>query len=389
MAKILLLSVDRVLAESISDAMGQRASVSLVQAIDPEQVNGPCLIVLDRSAIPPTRSLSTAIATIAGNAPESPVVVTMDRQEPSEILAAVRAGAADVLQRNAPTEEISVVLGRLLNSTVVGHSKRGEFTLILSVDHEAAAIAATDIALTKCADTSSVLLVDCTLPTSACEAYLDLKVTYGIASAVADIERLDLSLLNSTLAKDQKSGLMLLTFDGGTGTEPVGLSPSDIAALMRLLKASCDRIVFCAGSLRNSSLLNELASMAERIEIVCTQSIRELEATRRMLDRINPDAATLDRSRLLMWDHKAAVLLDGRRMSDVLNVRSSIGVPVDQVQMRNALNSGRPIALETSAGSYMQVIRRLAGVANKGATSVPVRFPKWLFNLTGRLRAYK
>lgn len=362
MARILLLSVDRALAASIGEAIGERARVELVQAIEPEDREGVGVIVIDRAAIAPEKSLGVAISEVADMAAGWPVILATDDKDTEEVLKAIRAGASDVIARSGEGKEVAEVLARLLTSALVETGAGGQLTLVLGVDGEATSIAATDIALLRCKARSTVLLVDCSLPSSACETYLDMKVTYGIASAIADIERLDASLLSSSVARHEQSELMLLTLDGGTGAEPVGIAPSDFVALVRLLRTCCSDVILSAGSLRHAGLLRELGSLADRVEVVCRQSIRELEATRQLLERIGPDTPTVGRMRLLMWDHLPSVLLDGRRMAEVLGIGPVLGIPLDRAHALNSLNGGNPMALAADTGAYGQAMRRAAGV---------------------------
>lgn len=362
MAGIVILSVDRTLAGRITDSLGGRVPVTLAQTLEPRMATGATVVIVDRSAIPPERSLAATISAVVEVAGSCPVVLATDDRDTDQVLCAVRAGASDVIDRTAGGSEVGEVLMRLLNAVITDSGDSGRLTVLLGVDHEATAIAATDIAIARGRGRPGTLLIDCTLPTSAAEAYLDLRVEYGLASAVADLERLDASLLSSALARHEPSGLMLMTFDGGTGAEPVGIAPTDIAALVRLLRTSCSEIVLCTGSLRHGGLLRELVVAANHVELVCAQSIRQLEASRRLLDKIGADAATLDRMRLLLWDHQPGVLLDGRRMADALGIGGVLGVPVDPVRSRNAINAGRPLALEADGGAYMQAIRRACGM---------------------------
>ncbi|WP_150291505.1 AAA family ATPase [Sphingobium estronivorans] len=364
MATIFLLSVDRMLAQRIDEAMAGRATIELVQSIEREALAGPCLIVIDRAAIPPERALSAAIATVVESASGRPVVLATEDMQAEPLLRAIRAGANDVIPRGGEGAEIAVILARLLNEAVVDRASRGRLTLVLGADRDACAMVATDLAMTGAG--GSTLLIDCTLPTSAAATYLDISVDYGLASAIGDRERLDASLLASTVARHGPSGLMLLTFDGGTGAEPAGLLPGDLAALIRLLRGCCSDVVLNVGSLRHGGLLREVVAEADRVELLCGQSIREIEACRRLLDRIGAERDRVEAMRLLVWDHLPGVLLDGRRMAEALGVGSVLPLPVDRGRMRNALNAGRPLAMEADGGAYMAAIRRACGVAATG-----------------------
>lgn len=364
MAKILLLSVDRMLAQRIEEAAGGRATVELAQSVESEALDGPALIVIDRAAIPPERALSVAIGAVVAGAGGRPVLLATDEMEAGPLLRAIRAGVHDVVPRDGERGEIAPILARLLNEAAADRGSRGRLTLLLGADRDACAMVATDMAVATAAR-GSTLLIDCTLPTSAAASYLDLVVDYGLASAIGDMDRLDASLLASTVARHEPSGVMLLTFDGGTGAEPAGLTPVDLAALIRLLRGCCGHVVLNAGSLRHGGLLREVVAEADRVELLCGQSIREIEACRRLLDRIGTERERIEAMRLLVWDHLPGVLLDGRRMADALGVGAALALPIDRARMRNALNAGRPMAMEADGGAYMAAIRRVCGIAPK------------------------
>jgi pilus assembly protein CpaE len=361
MARIHLLSVDRTLCKRISEAMGEHIAIEMIHSLEEAHFDGPGIVVLDHASLPADRMLSGVLGDLAQAAQGRAIVVATADWNAGPVLQAIRAGASDVLPREASAAEISGVLTRVLNSSVAAHGRLARLTLVLGTDEEATALLATDMALAHSLAQVPSLLIDCTLPSSTAEAYLDLKVDYGVASAVADIDRLDASLLADALAHHERSGLALLTLDGGLGAEPTGVGPNDIVGLVQLLRASCGHIVLCAGSLRNGGLLRELASQAQAIEVVCSQSIRELDACRRLLDRIALDTASAERMRLMVWDHDPRVLLDGRRMADVLGIEPVIQIPVDRVRLRNALNAGRPLMAERDGGAYVQAVRRAIG----------------------------
>lgn len=363
MVRIILLSVDRAFADRIADLAGDGATVHLSPSIAPDLLDDPAVILIDQAALPPERSLTAAIRAVADNAPGRPIILATDDRDADRILQAMRAGADDIIARDGAEEETAAVLARLLNGARAGQAPGGRLTLLLGPDAEAAALVATDMALSLSGPISSTLLVDCTLPTSAAQAYLDLPVSYGLASAIADMERIDASLLSSALARHEPSGLMLTTLDGGMGGEPAGIAPGDIAALVRLLLGCATDIVLCAGSLRHAGLLRDLAAMADRVDLVCAQSIRQLEGARRLIERIGPDGGALSHARLLVWNHQPGIMLDGRRMADLLGVSNHLALPVDRARMLNALNAGRPLALDSDGGAYMQAIRRASGLS--------------------------
>jgi len=362
MAKVYLLSIDRAFAQHIAEAMGERVDVEMVQSIADIVFEGPGVIVVDHAAVPPERSLTAWITAVGDVAQGRAIVLATEDMYAAQVLLAIRAGASDVVARHADGAEISGILSRVLNHAILAQGRAGRMTLVLGADQEATAIAATDMALSCSIAGTPTLLIDCTLPSSTAEAYLDLKVDYGIASAVSDIDRMDTSLLSDALTRHEASGLSVITLDGGTGSEPAGLSPSDVVGLVQLLQASCGNVILCAGSLRHSGVLRELASKAEAIDVVCSQSIRELDACRRLLDRIALDTASVERLRLIVWDHNPHILLDGGRMADVLGIEAVLNMPTDRVRMRNALNAGQPLAMQKDGNGYLQAIRRACAI---------------------------
>lgn len=369
MARIHLLSIDRALAQRITDAMGAHVTVEMEQSLDDAEFDGPGIVVIDHASIPAERAMASVIAEVAQVAPGRAVVLATEDMYAGHVLQAIRSGATDVLPRGAVATEMHEILSRVLNSSLASQGRLGRFTLVLGTDRDATAVLATDMALAHSIDGAATLLIDCTLPSSTAEAYLDLKVDYGVASAISDIDRMDASLLADALVRHERTGLSLLTLDGGTGAEPVGIGPADIVGLIQLLRASCSHVVLCGGSLRNGGLLRELASQAQSVEVVCSQSIRELDATRRLLDRVTLDTASAQRLRLLVWEHDPRILLDGRRMADALDIDTLLGIPVDRVRQRNALNAGRPMMIERDGGAYAQSIRRACGISAQAKPS--------------------
>lgn len=371
MARIHLISVDRTFCKRISDAMGDHIPIEMIHSLDEAAFDGPGIILLDHASIPADRVLSSMLGDLAPIAHGRAIVVATDDWYAGPVLQAIRAGASDVLPRGASKAEIVGTLTRALNSAMATQGRLARLTLVLGTNEEATALLATDMALAHAMAQVPTILVDCSLPFSTAEAYLDLKVDYGLAAAVADIDRLDASLLANALVRHEQSGMALLTLDGGMGAEPVGVGPNDIVGLIQVLRASCGHIVLCAGSLRNAGLLRELASQAQAIEVICSQSIRELDATRRLLDRVALDTASAERMRLMVWDHDPRVLLDGRRMAEVLSIASITTIPLDSVRMRNALNAGRPLMVERDGGPYGLAVRRAIGrnAVSKGAVA--------------------
>jgi pilus assembly protein CpaE len=363
MVQVLMLTPDRLLAQRFAEAVGERVRVDMAPSLDEAEFAGPGVIVVDHAAIPPECSLASWIGAVADRAQGRAIVLASEDLYAAQVLLAIRAGAADVVPRLAERAEIAGILSRVLNHAMLAQGRQGRLTLVLGADAEAAAVAATDMALTWSLGQVPTLLIDCTLPASAAEAYLDLKVDYGVAPAVADIDRMDASLLADALARHEASGLSLITLDGGTGGEPDGVEPTDMIGLVKLLQAACGNVVLCAGSLRHGGLLRELASQAQAIEMVCSQSIRELDACRRLLDRIALDTASAERMRLLVWGHDPRILLDGRRMAAALGIAAVLNVPGDRVRLCNALNAGQPLALAKDSDGYLAAIRKACDVA--------------------------
>ena len=117
--KILLLSLDRMLAERISEALGGRVAVDLVETLDiggqdGPRLDGPGVVIVDHAALPPERGLAAWIAMVAEGARGRAIVLATDDMYAAQVLQAIRAGAADVFPRGAERAEIAGVLTRVI-----------------------------------------------------------------------------------------------------------------------------------------------------------------------------------------------------------------------------------------------------------------------------------
>jgi pilus assembly protein CpaE len=346
----------------------------------------PDLILLDSDPIEGFgTALTEAIRAVAGADPDAPVIVLGDEGDARSVLRAIRAGAADVIDRGSDREAVRGQLGPHLAGAPRGDSGgSGTVTLVLSGQPGGEGLFAVNLAALRAKAAGGALLVDGALPSSEAGAALNVPLNYTIRDAVQDLSRLDRTLLSSALGHHVASGLHILPL-AVAGEEVHDIAPEAIVSMLVVVRALFGEVVLNAGGIRHPGLLDEFVRAAGRIYLVAPQKFTAVKACRDLLVQIGPDAQMLDRVTLVVEDHMPGIGLTEEQMREALGVRRSVRLPAARVELINALNAGRPLVLEQPRAPYSRAMEKLA--AEGVSTASPsVRPASRRIGLFGRLR---
>ncbi|MGL4961433.1 MAG: response regulator [Inquilinus sp.] len=346
----------------------------------------PDLILLDADPVEGFgTALTEAVRAVAAADPDAPVIVLGDEGDARSVLRAIRAGAADVIDRGGDREALRSQLGQHLAGAPRGDTGgSGTMTLVLNGQPGGEGLFAVNLAVLRAKAAGGALLIDGALPSSEAGAALNVPLNYTMRDAAQDLSRLDRTLLSSALGHHVASGLHILPL-AVAGEEVHDIAPDAIVSMLLVLRALFGEVVLNAGGIRHPGLLDEFVRAAGRIYLVAPQKFTAVKACRDLLVQIGPNAQMLDRVTLVVEDHMPGIGLTEEQMREALGVRRSVRLPAARVELINALNAGRPLVLEQPRAPYSRALEKLAA-EGVSAPSLAARPASRGIGLFGRLR---
>ena len=239
------------------------------------------VVVVDISAGNPQPAIK-AIELIQANTLQLAIFANGTLQQPTTIVASMRAGAGEYLDDSAGTEALLEALTRFSSTrtrTRGGAGKARIFTFLSAKGGAGATTAAVNTAIALQQAHGSVVLVDFA-PVGHAQLHLNLRPAFGVSDALQNLHRLDVSLLDGlmTAAKD---GLHLLA--GSQQPYPAMPTPAELARLFDLLVNHYRYVVVDASSRLDSTtrLLSDLSNavlMIAQTDVVSLWSAGRIHA---------------------------------------------------------------------------------------------------------------
>lgn len=367
MQRILVASLDTVFPLRCSQALGGQVEVERLEPTLPalRALRGrlaPDLLVLDGDReLGLGGSLGEAIRLLRDGEVDCPVVTVGDSGDAQAVLTAVRAGAADFLDREGDGEGLRAELQRHLASAANRAPKdAGRLTSVLAAQPGSGeGLFAANLAALGAAAQRDTLLVDCSLPQSDACAALNLECQYTLGSAFHDLRRLDRLLLNSALARHGGSGLRVLPL-AFPGEDLSALTADRILSVLSVLRGLFQEVVLLLSGLEQEALLFQAIDGADRCFLVTTQKFTAVKAMKSLLGALELDAETLQRATLVIDDYSNEIALDEAQMLTALGLRHAVRLPAARVELVNALNLGEPLALARPRSAWSRSVKRLA-----------------------------
>src|SRR5262249_15442088 len=153
---------------------------------------------------------------------------------PTQVIAAMKAGACDFVDRNASGAEIREVIAKQMGQVRIRQSEQvgRVLALVSGRENEGENEACANLAVLAASSRpkGDVLLLDLTLEESQLEIEFNTEVTYSVRNAIDELLRLDKPVLMEVLAK-HSSGLCLLPLTTRNRRDDE-ISPQELATLL-------------------------------------------------------------------------------------------------------------------------------------------------------------
>jgi len=321
------------------------------------------VVVVDIAPRDTARAMQ-AIELIHANVPQIAVFAAGSMNEPSVIVAAMRSGAREYLERESSTDAFIDALRRFSSSRSKARGATGR-ARILAVTNSKGGAGATTVSVNTAVSLQQshgrTVLVDFALLGHAA-LHLNVRTPFGISDALQNLHRMDSALLQSFVT-ECKGGLHLLA---GT-QQPLQLTPSaaELARLFDLLVSHFEYVIIDCSN-RTDSLFRMIADLANAVLLVTQADVVSLWSAGRMHAFLEQGSGR-DRVRLVVNRFKKIPGFDDEDIQKVTNCKLLWKLPNSFHSAGPAIDKGSPVAYhETSelGRSYHALAGILAGASS-------------------------
>ena len=300
------------------------------------------VVVVDIDAQNPQRAIAT-IELIQANTTDIAIFALGEMNHPPTIVAAMRAGAGEFLERNATSEVLIEAFTRFAASRGKGRTSSGRariFTVMNSKGGAGGTTVAVNTAIAMQETQGGVLLVDFA-PLGHCALHLNVRPTFGVVDALQNLHRLDASLLEGLMTQC-KGGLQLLAGP----QQPHGLTPTaaELARLFDLLVAHFRYVIVdCSGRVDPTARL--LCDHSNAVLLVAQADVVSLWSASRIRAFLE-EGATRDRVRIILNRYKKIPGFTDEDVEKATSCKLLWKVPNNYQSIAPAIDKGTPVAMQ-------------------------------------------
>jgi pilus assembly protein CpaE len=268
-----------------------------------------------------------------------------EMNHPPTIVAAMRAGAGEYIERNATSEALLEALTRFTSSRNKIRTTSGRarvFTVTNAKGGSGATTAAVNTAIALQETHGGTLLVDFA-PLGHTALHLNVRPTFGVPDALQNLHRLDGSLLEGLMTQC-KGGLQLLA----GAQQPSALAPTsaELARLFDLLVSHFRYVVVdCSGRVDQTTRL--LCDLSNAVLLVAQTDVVSLWSASRMRTFLD-EGAGRDRVRLVLNRYKKIPGFSDDDVEKATNCKLLWKLPNSYQLVSPAIDKGSPVALHDS-----------------------------------------
>ena len=327
-------------------------------------VRQPDVLVLDLRG---HSHLPTALPILKRHHPATGVLIIADRLDPALLVEAMRAGVSEVVAAPLIASEIEAAIGRL----AVQRSVTPDAGMAFAFVGAKGGVGTTTVAVNVAASLGrlvpgSTLMIDLHVANGDAAVFLGAEPRFSIIDALENTHRLDEAFFRNLVVKT-KAGVDLLA-----SSERVMVTPLDVRRIRTLLEMAERHYRYVVLDIpRSDAAVLDALEGVKQVVIVANQEL----ATVRNASRLS---ATMRQRH--GKDKLSVVMSRPDRLAEIghEDVERAVGVkvkhsfPSDYRRALEALNKGRPIALDNStelAKSLERFARSLAGLEKPASTN--------------------
>lgn len=372
-----IVDADQAVRSRLAMQLGELAIA--VGSIDQlrERLNGnPVVAVLGPSSASPT-GLAEAERLVAEH-PEVGAILVAAELTTELFRQALRAGIKDVLAAPVDTAGLVESVRRVSESVATlrrpdanSFADSGELGKVVAVfstkGGAGKSVIASNLAvvLAKRSD-KPVVLVDADLQFGDIAVMLKLAPQHTIIDAVASVDRLDASFLQSLLVRHDQSGLLVLP----APLEPQfadQISATEMVQIVELLRTFASYVIIDTPAHFNDVVLG-LIELSDEVLLVAGMDIPNIKNVKIGLQTLRLLNTPMSKLHLVLNRANSKVKLDVSEVERTLQVKAESLIPSDVV-VPQSVNKGAPVVLDSPKSGVAKALEGLAdllGVPEQG-----------------------
>jgi len=302
------------------------------------------VVVVDIDSHAPQRAIST-IELIHSTTNDITIFAIGEMSQPSMIVAAMRAGAGEYVDRQAGRDAFMESLTRFTTSRNRNRNVSGRariFTILNAKGGSGATTTAVNTAIALQEMHGKVVLVDFA-PIGHAALHLNLRPNFGVMDALQNLHRMDSTLLEG-LSTPFKNGLHLLA--GAQQPFPAAPTAGELARLFDLLVTHYSYVVVdCGGRFDQTTRL--ICDLANAALLVAQTDVVSLWSTGKIQTFLQ-EGGSRERLRLVLNRYKKIPGFSDEDVEKATNCKVLWKIPNNFQMIGPAIDKGVPVALQES-----------------------------------------
>src|SRR5271163_2751504 len=313
-------------------------------------------VVLVDIAVDDVNSALRGIELLHQELPEAALFALGPMTQPQLIVSAMRSGVREYIERPTTTTDLLEAFVRLTSTRRKPgrENTRGKvFTVANAKGGSGAATVAVNLALALQSVHHSTALVDLA-PLGHCSLHLNLKPAFTVSDAIANLHRLDASLLESFMARHDR-GLQVLA--GAVAPVAIEPSASDFARLFDTMAGQFHYIVVDASS-RLDSATRLVSNLSERILLIAHADVASLWSAGRVAQYLG-ETGSRDRFSLVLNRYRKVAGFNEAETEAAIGAPVLWRIPNQYFAVSSAIDRGIPVMQQGST----EISRSISGLA--------------------------
>jgi pilus assembly protein CpaE len=383
-ARLLLISSDEAVAKAVRSAIDGAMSLMVLDSLPAGSLREkyqPSAILIDSDVRNGVQTAFERIEATKRMFPTAAVIVLGNEMSAQLVLAALRAGADDFIDREADARQISLAIcGSLARTADAPHSSRAKIAGVLgALSSEQDQDFAINLAVraAKRSPGEMTLYIDLSVPATQAGIALGVEPEFGVSDAIREVARVDGALLESALARDPRSGLYVMPLCTGFGSQVSALEGASFAALLQVLRSCCATIVIYYGPFSRQRELLEMVQPAARFFVCCNQRFTSIKGAGELLGWFTQNG--LGAPDVVVHTLAPGSTPSAADIRNVLKITQSIDLDASWEELAESVNSAKPLALQETRYSHaLDVCLARIGIASEPQPDFLAQLRDWL-----------